>query len=49
VSVQLQPGDGYLLPEKARRYLERAFTQQKLDIYWGSGEDFLHELKDRWR
>ena len=48
VSVQLQPGDGYLLPEKALRYLERAFTQQKLDIYWGSGEDFLRELKRRW-
>lgn len=49
VSVQLQPGDGYLKPESARRYLERAFTQERLDIFWGSGEDFLHELKNRWK
>lgn len=48
VAVQLQPGDGYLKPESARRYLERAFAKDQLDIYWGSGEDFLRELKSHW-
>lgn len=49
VAVQLQPGDGYLQPEKARRYLERAFAKDQLDIYWGSAEDFLRELQRNWR
>lgn len=48
VAVQLQPGDGYLKPESARRYLERAFAKDQLDIFWGSGQDFLCELKKRW-
>jgi hypothetical protein len=49
MAVQLQPGDGYLKPESARRYLERAFTKDQLDIYWGSADDFLRELKKQWR
>jgi hypothetical protein len=49
MAVQLQPGDGYLKPESARRYLERAFTKDQLDIYWGGAEDFLRELKKQWR
>jgi hypothetical protein len=49
VAVQLQPGDAYLKPESARRYLERAFMKDQLDIYWGSAEDFLRELKEQAR
>lgn len=44
VAVQFQPGDGYLNVDNARRYLADAFKNDRVDIYWGSGEDFLTEL-----
>jgi CHAT domain/SIR2-like domain len=44
VAVQLQPGGGYLNAESARRYLADTFRNDQVDIYWGSGEDFLGEL-----
>lgn len=48
VAVQLQPGDDYLRPGSARRYLERYFPSDKFDIYWGSADDFLEELWEHW-
>lgn len=46
VAVQLQPGDGYLNVESARRYLADTFRNDQVDIYWGSAEDFLRELNN---
>jgi hypothetical protein len=47
VAVQLQPGSGYLNAENARRYLADTFSSDLVDIYWGSGEDFLGELNNQ--
>lgn len=44
VAVQLQPGGGYLNADSARAYLANTFRNDQVDIYWGSGEDFLSEL-----
>jgi len=49
VAVQLQPGDDNLNPERARGYLEKFFREDKLEIYWGSADDFLSELGGQWQ
>jgi hypothetical protein len=48
VSVQLQPGEINLNPDKARQFLEQYFPGDKFNIYWGSGEDFLRQLWEHW-
>jgi hypothetical protein len=45
VSAQIDPeGSRILEPEGARRYLASYFQDADISIYWGSAEDFLHEL-----
>ena len=53
VAVQLDPEEGLGSdPAQARRYLEKYFyppsSEIPIEIYWGSVEDFLHELSKRW-
>ncbi len=45
VAVQIEPEEGRLLdPRRARRYLDRYFVEQKINIYWGRAEEFLSTL-----
>jgi hypothetical protein len=49
VAVQLDPEEDRILePERARKYLESYFQGADISIYWGSAEDFLKELQQRW-
>ncbi|MCP4663409.1 MAG: CHAT domain-containing protein [bacterium] len=49
VAVQIDPEAGRILdPERARRYLESYFQGADVSIYWGSVEDFVNELWERW-
>ena len=49
VAVQIDPGEGrFIEPELARRYLERYFNTERISIYWGSAQDFLKTLKEKW-
>jgi hypothetical protein len=49
VAVQIVPEDGLLLEtERARRYLETYFGKENINIYWGSNEEFIQELRDEW-
>jgi hypothetical protein len=49
VAVQIDPEEGRILePERARRYLESYFQDADISIYWGSAEDFMQELHQRW-
>ena len=46
--VQLQPGDDNIQPDRARKYLEKFFSNEKFNIYWGSPNDFIKELRSQW-
>lgn len=52
VAVQIDPDDDQVVdPERARDYLENYFSdfaEADINVYWGSAEDFLQELKRRW-
>jgi hypothetical protein len=49
VAVQIDPEEGSTQePERARRYLESYFGDADISIYWGSAEDFMRELQQRW-
>jgi SIR2-like domain len=43
VTVQLPPSD------EGRRYLDKYFQTMNLRVYWGTAEEFVMELGDRWR
>ena len=50
VAVQIAPEEGRLLDtERARDYLQKAFGQVDLTIYWGSVNDFVRDLCDHAR
>jgi hypothetical protein len=52
VAVQLDPDQGRGLPAaSARRFLESYFGEEhkKITVYWGSVEDFIQELNQRWQ
>jgi hypothetical protein len=49
IAVQITPEEGTLLPDRARRYLEEYFRGADMGIYWGSAEDFIRELGQRWQ
>jgi hypothetical protein len=49
VAVQIDPEEDRILePDRARKYLESYFQGADISIYWGSAEDFLKELQQRW-
>ncbi len=51
VAVQIDPEAGrFVEPERAKRYLESYFKGGGADIsiYWGTAEDFLHELRSHY-
>ncbi|MBN2304998.1 MAG: CHAT domain-containing protein [Anaerolineae bacterium] len=48
VAVQIDPSEGSQQPERVRRYLEKYFGE-RISVYWGSAEDFLKELWQRWQ
>jgi hypothetical protein len=49
VAVQIDPQGSHILePELARRYLERYFGDADISIFWGSLEEFIGELRQRW-
>jgi hypothetical protein len=48
VGVQLNPEDNLdIEPESAQEYLEKVFSRDKLNIYWGRSREFLDELGKR--
>ena len=48
VAAQVTPEEGRLLDtERARDYLQKAFGQVDLTIYWGSVDEFVRDLCDR--
>jgi hypothetical protein len=50
VAVQIDPEEGRIQePERARMYLESYFQDADINIYWGSVEDFIRELDERWK
>lgn len=55
VAVQVDPDDDQVTdPGRACKYLENYFTRfghnrGQIKIFWGSAEDFLHELKEEWK
>jgi hypothetical protein len=50
IAVQVAPEEGRILdPTRAQRYLEEYFSKgAAIDIYWGSGRDFLRDLAHQW-
>jgi hypothetical protein len=47
--VQIDPEEGRTLePDRARRYLERYFGDNRIDIYWGRTDDFVRALSKAW-
>jgi hypothetical protein len=52
VAVQVDPDDDQVMdPERARSYLENyfsEFTDADINVFWGSAQDFLLELKRHW-
>jgi hypothetical protein len=50
IAAQITPEEGRLLePERASKYLETYFQRNAaISIYWGSSEDFIGELHQRW-
>lgn len=49
VAVQIDPEEGRTLePDRARRYLERYFGDNRIDIYWGRTDDFVRALSKAW-
>jgi hypothetical protein len=50
IAAQIDPEEGRILePVRARRYLENYFSQgADINIYWGSIEDFMNELGQRY-
>jgi hypothetical protein len=50
IAVQVDPEDGRNAePTRVRLYLEKRFVSETVDLYWGSSEDYLQELDERWR
>jgi hypothetical protein len=50
VAVQIDPEEeGTLEPERARKYFDDYFRPDNISIYWGSAENFIRELGERWR
>ncbi len=50
VAVQIDPDDDVTLdPKRAKKYLEKHFSQKKIDVFWGTTEEFLKELRERWQ
>jgi len=48
VAVQVDPGETTIdNARRAKKYLERYFSNSKIDVYWGTAADFLRELKTR--
>jgi hypothetical protein len=50
VAVQIDPEEGRTIePDRARRYLESYFGENRIDIYWGRTDDFVHKLHTAWK
>lgn len=49
IAVQIDPEDGLTTePARVRQFLERHFGSANTNIYWGSTEEFLQELREQW-
>jgi len=49
IAVQIDPEEGSsLLPQRARKYLERYFGEAHITMYWGSADRFMRELWAAW-
>ena len=42
ITVQLKPN------EEARDYLDKYFSAMSLRVYWGTAQEFMAELHERW-
>lgn len=46
IAGQVMPDEqNFTLPERAQRYLESYFQQTDISLFWGSVDDFAHELQ----
>lgn len=44
-AAQIEPEEDRIIDiRRARRYLEEYFSSENIEIYWGSSQEFLHEL-----
>jgi len=50
IAAQIEPEEGRILePQRARRYLENYFAKgADISLFWGSADDFLLELNQKW-
>lgn len=50
IAAQIEPDENRILePEGAKRYIENYFSQDaRISLYWGSVDDFIRELSQRW-
>ena len=48
ISVQLAPGDNDEQKEYARRVMDKYFKDLRIQVYWGTCDDFAKELRRRW-
>lgn len=47
VAVQLDPEEGQTMnPDRAKKYLERYFGTEDIELYWGTTRDFVDELRE---
>ncbi len=50
VAVQVDPSGSQVQDAvQAKAYLEKAFRETSIDVYWGRTEDFITDLAARWR
>jgi hypothetical protein len=50
VAVQIDPEEGRTIePDRARRYLESYFGENRINIYWGRTDDFVQKLHTAWK
>lgn len=49
VTVQLPPTQSPELRERAMQYLGRYFDKKEIVVFWGDAQQFLAELRRRWR
>ena len=48
VAAQIAPREGLIEDaDRARLYIQRYLGPKKIDLYWGSGQDFLREMNRR--
>ena len=49
IAVQMTPDEGRMTDSgQAQRYLETYFQKKDINVYWGSADEFISELFEKW-